>query len=133
LLAAAQDYFNAVEACLTPQFDPQQFRVVKEIRYFDQVDEVIREATRWHYDGAPIVLTTLNTWLGAGTLYREPPKSLATSTKLLEARSCSNTLGQAPNNRVLAFHGSSGANPLWHSSPKTTQTRLLLIYRLLER
>lgn len=128
LLRFAERYFDAVDACLRPQFSEDRYSVVKEIRYSDQVDSVLRESTRWHHDGAPIYITTLNTWLGETTIYRPPlPSDHSEDAR----QSHWNRAAQPPTNTVLAFHGQRGANPLWHRSPKTLAPRLLLIYRII--
>lgn len=144
LLQHAEHYFQALDACLRPQFDVSKYGVIKEIRYTDQVDSVLRESTRWHHDGAPIYLTTLNTWLGETTIFRPPPAQQAFAQQSLGApvsnqgflnrvRHALSGEQKSPLNHVLAFHGKSGVNPLWHRSPKTFAPRLLLIYRLVEK
>lgn len=161
LLTSAEQYFDAIDDCMRPQFSADRYSIIKEIRYSDQVDSVLRESTRWHHDGEPIYITALNTWLGETTIYR-PPSSDASETfpsqkssqliqgaeKKHEAEKNLNVesgkgffkrlrqslMGdrQSPQNTMLAFHGKRGANPLWHRSPKTFQPRLLLIYRVIE-
>lgn len=132
LFDAANTFFDALHAQIREGFPDNNFLVTEEVRYVDPLDHAEILDTDWHCDQAPTYLTATSSWLGPGTIYLSSKALADIGHYPLNASELRHVNGsKTPNGAAIAFFGESGAtDPLWHKSPKSSEPRILLIYRL---